>query len=357
MSLPQRFITGGVFVLSALVLGACQPVVERVDSGEATDTRTAGTIGDQEVSVSELDLLIKDELFKQASKGGDPSELYALRQSHFHRLANQRLLEEEAAAQGMKPEELIFRESSRDIQVEDAQIRALYDANAAQFQGRGYEEVASLIQSHLERQAREANAERFLAGLRDRGQVEFSLAQTRIDIVGSGPSVGDEQAPVTIVEFSDYQCPYCKRAEGVVSEVRRRYPDHVRFEFRHFPLEQIHPRARAAAEAAICAETQDRFWAFHGLVFAEGETDLSDERLLEYAGSAGLDLDAFSACVAERSGKGRVDRDLDAGKEAGVNGTPTFFVNGLRVVGGGSADDFAKIIDKELERLRASEGA
>ena len=272
-------------------------------------------------------------------------------------MANDRLLEREAEDQGLSPEELIVRESSRDIAIGDEQVRQLYDSNQAQFQGRSFEEVAALIRSHLERQEREANAGRFLAGLRDRAQVEFVLEQARVEVAGSGPSVGLEEAPITIVEFSDYQCPYCKRAETVVSEVRRRYPDRVRFEYRHFPLENIHPRARAAAEAATCAHTQERFWEFHELIFADEGSDLSDQKLREHAGAAGLDVEAFDACVAERSGKAQVDRDLHAGREAGVKGTPTFFVNGIRVVGGGSADDFAELIDQELERLRATGGA
>jgi protein-disulfide isomerase len=317
------------------------------------DGRVAGKVGGEDISVAELDANIKEELFRRASRGGKESDVYKLRQREFQRMANDLVLETEAAAQGMEPEELMTRESSRDIQVSEVQIQALYDANKGQFQGKGFDEVAPLIRNHLERQERQANAGRFLAGLRDRNQVEFVLERVRVDVVGGGPVLGSADAPVTIVEFSDYQCPYCKHAESIVSEVRNRYPDRVRFEFRHFPLEDIHPRARAAAEAATCAETQERFWEYHELVFASAAEDLSDGMLREHAGAAGLDLDAFDACVAERSGRSRVDRDLDVGREAGVDGTPTFFVNGIAITGGASADDFAKLIDEELERLRA----
>lgn len=353
MSIPQRITSGAALALSAFVLAACQPPSAPETPAGGADARIAGTIGDTEITVDELDAYIKDELFRRAARGEKESELYKLRQREFQRMASDRVLEAEAATQGIEPEELLARESGRDIQIIEAQIVALYEANKAQFQGRPYEEVAPLIRSHLERQEAQANAGRFLAGLRDGAKVAFVLERVRVDVSGTGPSVGSEDAAVTIIEFSDYQCPYCKQAEAVVAQVRTRYPDDVRFEFRHFPLEEIHPRARAAAEAATCAETQQRFWEFHELVFAGAATDLSDEKLRTHAETAGLDLAAFDACVAERSGKSRVDRDVNAGREAGVDGTPTFFVNGIPVTGGGSADDFAKLIDEELERLRA----
>ncbi len=350
MVFPQRILQAAA-LCCAVVLGACQPPASPT-AGE-TDARIAGRIGDRDISVDELDAYIKDELFKRAARGEKESDYYVLRQREFQRMASDRALEEEAATQGIEPEELLARESRRGVQIHESQILALYEANKEQFQGRPVEEVGPLIRQHLERQEAQANAGRYLASLRDAAKVEFVLERARVEVAGSGPSVGSDDAPVTIVEFSDYECPYCKQAEQVVAQVRDRYPDQVRFEFRHYPLENIHPRARAAAEAAICAETQESFWEFHERVFADASTDLSDENLRAHAESAGLDLAAFDACVAERSGKSRVDRDLDAGREAGVEGTPTFFVNGIPVTGGGSADDFAKLIDEELERLRA----
>ncbi len=353
MSFPQRTATRAVLLSAALGLVACQPPSGEGTPGAGSDARVAGTISGESISVEDLDANIKEELFRRATRGGKESEVYKLRQREFQRMANDRVLESEAAAQSMEPEELLARESGRDLTVSETQIQALYEANKGQFQGKSFEEVAPLIRSHLERQERQANAGRFLASLRDRAQVEFVLQRVRVEVAGSGPSVGKDDAPVTIVEFSDYQCPYCKRAEDVVAEIRKRYPDQVRFEFRHFPLEDIHPRARAAAEAATCAETQERFWEFHELMFAKAPDDLSEETLRDHASSAGLDVEAFDACVAERSGSSRVDRDLTAGRDAGVDGTPTFFINGIPMTGGGSLDDFAKLIDEELERLRA----
>ncbi len=350
MDFPQR-ISWIAAVGCAFLLGACQPP-SGSSSGEV-DTRIAGRIGDRDISVDELDTYIKDELFRRAARGEKESDFYVLRQREFQRMASDRVLEAEAEAQGIAPEELLARESGRGIEIHDSQLLALYEANKEQFQGKPFEEVGPLIRQHLERQEAQANAGRYLASLRDAAKVEFVLERARVEVAGSGPSVGAEDAPVTIVEFSDYECPFCKQAEAVVAQVRDRYPEHVRFEFRHFPLEHIHPRARAAAEAAICAEDQERFWEFHELVFADADTDLSDEKLRAHAESVGLDVAVFDVCVAERSGKSRVDGDLDAGREAGVNGTPTFFVNGIPVTGGGSPDDFAKLIDEELERLRA----
>ena len=118
--------------------------------------------------------------------------------------------------------------------------------------------------------------------------------------------------------FSDYQCPYCSRAEPVVQQVLERYPSQVRFVFRHFPLERIHPLARGAAEAAACANEQGQFWEFHGKLFAS-EAKLDAESLQQYASDLGLDLRSSRPCVEERRFQADIEADLAARQQAGVS--------------------------------------
>jgi protein-disulfide isomerase len=174
-------------------------------------------------------------------------------------------------------------------------------------------------------------------------------------VAAEGPSLGPAGAPVTIVEFSDFQCPYCARAGGIAKEIQQRYPSQVHFVYRHLPLERIHPNARGAAEASACADAQGRFWDFHDKLFAN-QRALGAEDLQRYAKELGLDAAAFNQCVKERKFQAQVDRDLadaaaaaeGAGK-AGL-GTPSFFVNGILISGAKPPEEFYRLIDAELAR-------
>ena len=172
------------------------------------------------------------------------------------------------------------------------------------------------------------------------------LEQPRVKVAASGPARGPEGAPVTIVEFSDFECPFCRREESTVKQLLDRYQTQVRFVYRHFPLE-IHPRARPAAEAAACADEQGKFWDYHEKLFSGG---LEDADLQRYASELGLDTAAFQQCVSQHKTKDVVMSDLQAGKAAGVSGTPAFFVNGIMISGARPVDAFTKVIDKELQQ-------
>jgi len=140
---------------------------------------------------------------------------------------------------------------------------------------------------------------------------------------------GPQDAPVTLVEYGDYECPHCGRAHPIVKEVQRRLGARLRFVFRNFPLAQAHPHATSAAEAAETAATQGRFWEMHDLLF-EHQTALDEPHLLQYAATVGVDREQFQADLAAHTYAERVRRDFVSGVRSGVNGTPTFFINGIR---------------------------
>ena len=150
--------------------------------------------------------------------------------------------------------------------------------------------------------------------------------------------------------FSDYQCPYCIRSEPVLAEVLSRYPEQVRLIHRHFPLDSIHPQARPAAEAAMCADEQGRFWDFHDAIFARGGRIEADS-FAEIGRELELDLETLGQCMGERRYRDFVQSDFEAGEAAGVTGTPAFFVNGIALKGARNADEISEIVDAELERL------
>jgi protein-disulfide isomerase len=140
---------------------------------------------------------------------------------------------------------------------------------------------------------------------------------------------GPPEAPLTLVEYGDYQCPYCGAAYPIIKEVQARLGDRLRFVFRNFPITTSHPQAEQAAEAAEEAGAQGRFWPMHDLLY-ENQRHLADEDLLRYAGQLGLDVDSFGRDLAEHVHASRVREDFMSGVRSGVNGTPTFYVNGVR---------------------------
>jgi protein-disulfide isomerase len=155
--------------------------------------------------------------------------------------------------------------------------------------------------------------------------------------------IGPETAPVTIVEYGDYECPYCGAAHPSVKAVLAALGDQLRFAYRHFPLSTIHRHALPAAEAAEAAGTQGRFWEMHDLLFAN-QRALGSEHLLAYADTLGLDLERFASDLQQHTYQPRVREDFMSGIRSGVNGTPTFFVNGIRHNGGYDAESLLEAI-------------
>ena len=175
-------------------------------------------------------------------------------------------------------------------------------------------------------------------------QAEFR----RYDIpTGDSYAIGPVDAPITIVEFSDYQCPFCRRWHDEVYEsLLAAYPGKIRLVYRHLPLTSLHPDAFSAAEAAMCAGEQDAFWTFHEKLFSSEA--LGNSTYIQYARDLGLNMRNFESCVNDRKYQQAVDEDLNFAVDLGIRSTPTFFINGLAIVGAQPLDVFKQVIDKEL---------
>jgi protein-disulfide isomerase len=166
--------------------------------------------------------------------------------------------------------------------------------------------------------------------------------------VDDDPSIGPENAAITIIEFSDYQCPYCKKwHDEVLDRLLANYPGQLRFVYRDFPLISIHPGASPAAMAANCAGEQGSYWPFHEALFSM-KYDLTTESFQQYAVELGLDTQAFAKCLADQTYESEVMADYNYAANLGISSTPTFFINGIPIVGAQPYDVFRQIIDKEL---------
>lgn len=164
--------------------------------------------------------------------------------------------------------------------------------------------------------------------------------------VGRSPVRGPEEAPVTIVEFSDFECPFCRRVTPTLEKIREQYPERVKIAFKHLPL-SMHRRARPAHLASEAAHRQGRFWEMHDKIFANPR-DLSEEAYVRYAEEIGLDVERFKADMASEDVADAVDADLRVASSLGVTGTPGFFVNGRFLRGAQPYESFKRLIDDEL---------
>jgi len=282
-------------------------------------------------------------------------QIYQLRQQKLEALIREKLLADEALKRGISVQALLDAEvTSKVPPVADQDIEAFYQANKAQIKG---EEAAvrQQIRSFLQNQKVSAQRETFVKSLRSQAKVAVYLKvppvyRAEVSVAGA-PFKGPEAAPVTIVEVTDFHCPYCKRVQPTLNEVLLKYPDKVKLVFRDFPIDQLHPNARKAAEAARCANEQGKFWPYHDKLMAGG-TDASPEKLKEYAKELELDAGAFEQCLASGKYRAAVQKDVDEGTRLGVNGTPAFFINGRMLSGAQPTDAFAKVIDEELSHSR-----
>lgn len=179
--------------------------------------------------------------------------------------------------------------------------------------------------------------------------------------VGNLPIIGDKDAKLTIVEFSDFQCPFCKSFyDETLSQIKKEYVDtgKAKFAFRHYPLTSIHPNAQKAAEAAECANAQGNFWDYHDELFknqAEWEaldSTAAQTKFAEYATTIGLNGETLAACVSSGEMADKVKKDLDDGTAAGVDGTPATFINGMMISGAAPYTDFKAEIDKQLSEAK-----
>jgi protein-disulfide isomerase len=166
--------------------------------------------------------------------------------------------------------------------------------------------------------------------------------------IGDAPYKGDLKSPVVMIAFSDYECPYCKDAESKINDISKKYDGKMLMVFKNFPLKTIHKDAYNASLAAECANEQKKFWEYHDYLFQHNE-NLGPQYLEQYAVDLGLDAAQFNNCFESKRYAYRVEADVTDGMVAGVSSTPTFFINGIRVVGDLDEKEYTKVIDSELK--------
>ena len=283
-------------------------------------------------------------------------QIHALKARQLETAIEDQLFAQEAERRGTSVETLLRAEiSSKVAPVTEADISAFYEQNRAQLP-RDLDTYRSQIAAHLIGQNAAARRQAFANELRGRAKVVVLLKPPPVFraelVVGDAPVRGPSTAPVTIVEFGDFHCPFCKNVQPVVLQILAKYGGKVRLAYKDFPLDSVHPQARAAAEAARCAGDQNKFWEFHDKLYA-GAADGSTATMKRYAEEIGVgDVAAFEACVVARKHQTPVQQDAQEGAKLGVTGTPGFFINGRLLSGAQPLEAFIRVIDDELARVQ-----
>ena len=340
-------------LLSALALVAAlltiplSAIARQTTARQSGDDEVVAMIGDEPITLAELEQFLAADLERLER------ERHKLLEQGLDPLIQQRLLAAEAERRGTSTEALLQAEvTSRTQPVTDEQVEAWYQANTARLQGRPKDQLLPQIKVFLGQQAAADARVALVDELREKQKVVVRLEPQRATLDLDDATVkGPSDAAVTIVEFSDFQCPACKGFNPVLTQVLDTYGDKVQVAFRQFPLRSIHPQAQPAAEAALCAREQGKFWEIHDAMFAD-QRRLNPPELKELARALELDGEAFDACFDSGRHRALVDQDLERGERLGVTGTPSVFVNG-REVAPGQVPTFQQmkaLIDDELRR-------
>jgi protein-disulfide isomerase len=336
-----------IFFLTAVVsLFACSAAPAQQDDA-------AARIGNRTVTTKELDDRWRAD--DPASQAEATQKVYDGRRAALDAIIADSLLAEAAKKKGMSADAYELEEIGKRVKpVTDAEVVSFYQANVNQMQGRSLEIMAPAINRYLTEQQRATARQSLIAELRKAGpdvRVLIDAPRREVAIEPTDPSLGRSSAPITLIEFSDFQCPFCQRVAPTLKKLRETYGDKVRIVWKDFPLTQIHPQAFKAGEAAHCAGDQGKYWEYHDRLFANQQS-LQPEDLKKHATDLGLDAAAFGACLDTSKYGERVRDGVAQGTRLGVNSTPTIYINGRMLSGAQPYETFVSVIDEELSRSK-----
>jgi len=328
-----------VLVASALAVGVA------VAADPATEV--VAKVGDKSITRAQLNQEAASALAKVRQQE------YDILSQSLDQMVDEMLLEDLAKKEGKTVDQIVDERVEKKVSTPtDEQIQKFYNENPRLVQGQPLDQVKPRIIQQLQAQEKQKLYMDLVDGLAKQTTVVTLLEPPRTVVsMDDDPMRGPKDAPVQIVMFSDYQCPFCSRVEETMTQIRTKYGDQVVIVFRDFPL-SFHNRAQKAAEAAGCAGEQGKFWEMHDKMFAN-QRALEPANLDQYATEIGLDMTKFKACLDSGQRAPEVAADMKAGQALGVTGTPAAFVNGRFVNGAQPLEAFAKIIDDELARAKS----
>jgi len=317
----------------------------------ANPDQVVAEVAGKPITLKDVDA--KWEEFDAAERLRIIQAMYQNRRNMLEQIVGERLIENAAKAAGQTPEAFVAAESGKRLPaVAEKDVAQFYEQNKDRAQGRTLEqlrgEIKPFLEARREQQARAMLVEELKS--KNAGAVKVMLEAPRyiVPISAGDPVRGNAAAPITIVEFSDYQCPFCSRVNPTLAKVLETYGDRVKIVFKDFPLGN-HPQAPKAAEAAHCAGEQKKYWEMHDAMFAN-QRALELPALKQAARAIGLDGGSFDQCLDSGKYAATVRAGMELGEKMGVNSTPTLYINGRALIGAVPFENFKQIIDEELSR-------
>jgi protein-disulfide isomerase len=333
------------FLLVAAVGCGSQHADDRTTKAQidATKSRVVAETDGITITLEELDRKAADRLLPLRQQE------YEARRQALDDVLEDKLIAREAAKRGIPVAELIKTEVEAKAEApRPADVEAIYEQNRGRVGGRSLDEVRPDIEKLILDRNRAARQQAFGKELARKAAVHIHLDPPRFDVAlpASAPSRGPKDAPITIVEFADFQCPYCKRAEHVLEEVLAKYPDKIRFVHGDLPIEG-HSGAFPASRAARCAGEQGKFWEYRRDLLVN-QSNFAEADLKARAQNLGLNAGSFDSCLASGRHDGVIKEAQAEATKLGVSSTPTFFVNGRMILGARPAEAFHEVIGEEL---------
>ena len=312
----------------------------------------AAKIGDDVITMTELERSSTTELARL------DEQRYQLLDRKLAQIIAGKLLAREAQRRGVSLEALLHAEvTSKTPPVTGEDVNAFIAQNRERLPPGNEADTKAKVADYLHRLQVSQRTDAFINSLKGQVPVQVYLKPpepVRVSVDSQGGFVrGPGDAPVTIVEFTDFQCPYCKGVVPTLKELVTKYSDQVRWVFRDFPIAQLHPDAQLVHEAARCAGEQGKFWLYHDLAFEKAPA-ATPAHLRQYAAEVGLEAAAFSQCLDSHKHAPAVAADIETGAKLGITGTPTFFINGAILVGNQPPAEFQRAVERELARTAAA---
>ena len=341
-------------VLAAAFSGACAE--EPTASAQAPPPPTnpdqvVAEVAGKPITLKDVDA--KWEQFDAAERARIVQAMYQNRRNMIELLVGDQLIANAAKDAGQSVDAFLETDGAKRLPaVTEAAIVQFYEQNKDRAQGRTLEQLRGEIKPYLEERRRQQARAMLVEELKTKGgaNVKVLLDPPRytVPVAADDPVRGNPSAPITIVEFSDYQCPFCARVNPTLDRIRATYGDKVKIVFKDFPLPN-HPEAPKASEAARCAGDQNKYWEMHDAMFAN-QRNLGVPSLKQTARAIGVNGTAFDQCLDSGKWAAAVRAGGELGEQMGVNSTPTLYVNGRPVIGALPFDNFKTIIDEELSR-------
>jgi protein-disulfide isomerase len=323
---------------------------QAVAPAQVSPDQVVADVNGRKVTLKEVDA--KWEEFDAAERAKVTQLLYQNRRNMLDQLVGDILIEQAAKAAGMPAEAYLNQETARRAKaVTDEELAKFYEENKDRAQGRTLDELRGPMKAYMENdRTQQARAQLVEELQRKSGSVKVMLDPPRyaVALAQDDPVRGNPAAGVTIIEFSDFQCPFCARVNPTLAKIRETYGDKVRIIFKDFPLPN-HPQAPKAAEAAHCAAEQGKFWEMHDVMFAN-QRALEVPALKQSAAGLGLDTAKFNRCLDSGQYASKVAAGASQGDKLGVNSTPTLYINGRPVIGAQPFEVFRAAIEEELKR-------